>query len=1000
MLRYLAVSMAVAAFALMLSTAAQEPKPTAKKAPEVRKQWTTSKITGSPEPPPPYKAARAFPNVKFNHPLLIARCPGSERLFVGEQDGAIYSIANKPDARAELFFDLKKEIKTLGKHPGTKGTGDMYGLVFHPKFAQNRYCYVCYTLTAKDPKVSHLPDGTRVSRFKVSNTDPPRIDPASEEIVITFQGGGHNGGDLHFSPIDGMLYVSTGDGRGPNPPDLLNTGQDCSDLLSSILRIDVDKRDPGKNHAVPKDNPFVGMKDVRPEIWAFGFRNPWRMSFDQKGQLWVGDVGWELWEMVHRVEKGGNYGWSIMEARQPVKPNQKPGPTPIRPPLIELPHTIAASITGGYVYRGKKFPELVGAYVFGDWETRRIWAARVDGDRVTAMPEIVKPSVRPSAFGEDNAGELYFLDYDNGMIFTLAHNDAAAQNANFPKKLSETGLFKDVKKHEMEDGVIEYRPNVRQWQDGWQSWHYLAQPGISSVKLFDKPRKLPGQVYWHEFKMQYPKDSVLVKSILRERNKGGLEFIETQILHHDGEDWRGYSYRWRDDQSDADLVAADGDEKDYIDEPAPMVQGVKRPARWAFHSRTQCLTCHNAWAEYALSFRPEQLDDSQLISFSRQGVLKRIADDDTEKPPFDAKSAAKRPRLFDEYFPRDEKGDEAVARSYLHVNCAHCHRFGGGGGQVVLELDFSKPLKETGLLNARPRQGDFAIPDARLIAPGDPYRSVLYYRMCKFGAGRMPHLGSEKPDVSALKSIRNWILDLDKAEKAKHKVGEITVALKSPRSAMPFAESGGIFGHMTGDGGDRWMKRLRGEWEKALADAAKLPPGPVRDLFEGYLPPDPKGRKLGANPRPGSILAKTGNAKNGETLFFNKDNKCVNCHKLGDKGVSFGPDLANIGSQRSRAEILDSILNPSAKVDPKFASYLVKTHDGRGFTGLMSKRDEKQLLLRDAENKEIAIAADNVEAVQPSRLSLMPDGLAAGLTPQEAADLLEFLVNLKKGGGQ
>src|SRR5207249_2200142 len=125
--------------------------------------------------------------------------------------------------------------------------------------------YVCFTLS-RDGGGPKLPDGTRVSRFVVTKTDPPRIDPDSEEIVITFQGGGHNGGDLHFSPTDGMLYISTGDGSGPNPPDVLNTGQDCSDLLSSVLRIDVGKKDPDKNYSVPKDNPFVGMKDVRPEI--------------------------------------------------------------------------------------------------------------------------------------------------------------------------------------------------------------------------------------------------------------------------------------------------------------------------------------------------------------------------------------------------------------------------------------------------------------------------------------------------------------------------------------------------------------------------------------------------------------------------------------------------------------------------------------------------------------------------------------------------------------
>src|SRR5262249_47673013 len=159
---------------------------------------------------------------------------------------------------------------------------------------------------------------------------------------------------------------------------------------------------------------------------------------------------------------GGNYGWSIVEGRQPVKPEQKIGPTPIRPPLIELPHTIACSVTGGYVYRGKKFPELQGAYIFGDWGTRRIWGARFAGEKLKEMPELVKPNVRVSAFGEDNAGEIYFAEYDTGVIYTLEKNEGAAANSNFPTKLSDTGLFADVAKLEPAPGVIPFYPNVRQ----------------------------------------------------------------------------------------------------------------------------------------------------------------------------------------------------------------------------------------------------------------------------------------------------------------------------------------------------------------------------------------------------------------------------------------------------------------------------------------------------------------------------------------------------------
>jgi putative heme-binding domain-containing protein len=1002
-----AIAIVMLSFAIdRLTSSADEPKAETK-----RKPWTTSKITGSPDPPPKFKAVRVFPEVKFHHPLLVTRSPGTDRLFVGEQEGVLYSIKPGPNAKAELFFDLRKELKAIGKLPAAKGLGEMYGLVFHPKFEQNRFCYVCYTLAPKDGSLQRLPDGSRVSRFTVTKAEPPRIDPDSEEIVITFAGGGHNGGDLHFGP-DGMLYISTGDSANPNPPDPLNTGQDCSDLLSSVLRIDVDHKDEGKNYSVPRDNPFAGMKDVRPEIWAFGFRNPWRMGFDrQTGDLWVGDVGWELWESVHKVVKGGNYGWSIVEARQPIKPNQKIGPTPIRPPMIELPHTIAASVTGGYVYRGKKFPELVGDYIFGDWETRRIWAARFEGDRLKEMPELVKPSLRIVAFGEDHAGELYFLDYDGGTMHTLERNDAPGPNTRFPTKLSETGLFADVMKQVPAPGVIKFQPSSRQWQDEAASEHFIALPGLSSVTLFEKPRPLPGQVFWHDFKMQFPKDTVLAKTIWLnivdhppQENKTGKEEsvlfiprmsprVETQLLHFDGEDWHGYSYAWRDDGTDADLVPPDGAEKVFTVTHDKQRDWTHEQV-WTFHSRTQCMSCHNAWSEYALAFSVGQLNEknafpfslrepNQLIRLSELGYIKRLGKDDKALPPFDYATVGRELSLIDPSIKSIFL--ESRARSYLQANCAHCHRFGGGGGSVVLELDISKSLKETGILDVRPKQGDFGIADARIVAPGDPGRSVLLYRMAKFGRGRMPHLGSEYPDAEGLELISEWICSL--ANKTI-----VPAAKDTSKIETAFTDFGKSLPLVLG-----MQKSLdRDARERVQKSAAKLEPGPIRDLFDGYLPPDPKGRKLGSNPRSSSILALTGNPKKGEELFFNKDLKCANCHKVADKGTALGPELTAIGKTRSRAELLESLLQPSVRIEAQFAAYNVKTLDGRTFTGLLVKRDDKQVVLKDAENKEISLAAADVESVSPSRLSLMPDGLLAGLTPQEAADLLDFLVSRKK----
>jgi putative heme-binding domain-containing protein len=970
---YLSTRRAIATTGMMFIITVQfasaaDPEP----AKPARTPWTTSRLVGSPDPPPPFKVVRAFPNLKFEHPLLMARTPGIDRLFVGEQAGVLYSFLDKADAKADLFFDLRKEIKTLKLNPQAKEIEAVYGLVFHPKFEQNRQCFVCYTMRPKDGK-PNLAEGTRVSRFAVTKTDPPRIDPASEEIIITFLGGGHNGGDLHFGN-DGMLYISTGDGAGPNPPDPLNTGQDISDLLSSVLRIDIDLKDNGKNYTVPKDNPFISMKGARPEIWAYGFRNPWRMSFDPKtGDLFVGDVGWELWEMVYRVEKGGNYGWSAKEGPQPIKP-EKVGPTPILPPLVELPHTVACSITGGRVYHGKKFPELQGAYIFGDWETRRLWAARFEADRVKEMPEITRPSVRIVAFGEDKNGEIYFLDYDGGTVHTIERNDKGAKNADFPTKLSETGLFASVKDHTSAAGVVPFNVNARQWLDHATAERWVALPGNSAATLYSMGKPIPGMVDWHNFRMHFPKDAVLLRTLSLEGRR-----VETQALHFGGVDWRGYSFAWRDDQSDADMVPADGGEKTLA------IKGRERV--WQFPSRSQCLSCHSAWSEYALGFQPAQLNRNgtdgrnQLIALSELGLIRRAGDDGKALPPFDPKSINQERPLADPYDAKLPTSDRA--RAYLHVNCGHCH-MENGGGTVSLRLNSGSSVAEMKAVGVRPVRGDFGLPDACIIKPGEPAASTLYFRMAKFGRDRMPHIGSELPDEAGLKLIEEWIAELGK-ERIKRDVNLAMLerALDNPTTALPAAR-------LLACGELKAADR-----DRLLAAAAKLPPGPVRDLFEGYFPSDGKPRKLGASPRPGPILALKGDPAGGEKLFFAEALKCATCHKVGERGIAIGPDLTTIGALRSRADLLESILEPSRRIEPKFAAYTARTTAGKSFIGIVIKRDDKQVVLRDAENKVITIVAGDLESLLPSRTSLMPDGQLAGLTVQEAADLLEYLVGRK-----
>jgi glucose/arabinose dehydrogenase len=222
-----------------------------------RVAWTTSRISGSPEPPLPYVTERAFPSLQFNMCLDLTTAPGSERLFVVEQAGKILSFPNKSEvAAADLVVDFAKEI------PGVK---QVYSLAFHPDFQRNRYCYVCYILQ------ENLAEGTHVARFRMADTDLPTIDVASETTLLTWLSGGHNGCCMRFGP-DGCLYVSTGDAGPANPPDPLKTGQDIGDLPSSILRIDVDHPEGGKSYCIPSDNPFVGVPGARGEVWACAIR--------------------------------------------------------------------------------------------------------------------------------------------------------------------------------------------------------------------------------------------------------------------------------------------------------------------------------------------------------------------------------------------------------------------------------------------------------------------------------------------------------------------------------------------------------------------------------------------------------------------------------------------------------------------------------------------------------------------------------------------------------
>jgi glucose/arabinose dehydrogenase len=370
--------------------------------------------------PLPLEPAVAFPNIKWAgwtgmtekgtvlpfRPILLTHAgDGSNRNFVIVQQGLIHVFPNDQKAtESKVFLDIRDKVR----YSDNENEEGFLGLAFHPQYKKNGEFFVFYT--DKKAKLTNV-----LSRFKVSKDDPDKADPDSEEELLRFPKPfwNHDGGTLCFGP-DGYLYLTHGDGGAANDPQ--NNGQNLKTLLGKVLRIDVDKKENGKNYAIPKDNPFVNNKEAAPEIWAYGLRNIWRMAFDKKtGKLWASDVGQNLYEEIDIITKGGNYGWNLREGLHPFG-NKGVGPRPdLIEPIWEYHHDVGKSMTGGTVYRGTRLPELEGAYLYGDYVTGRIWALRYDEQkkRVVANRPIRDRSLPIYSFGEDEKGEVYFLTQTN-----------------------------------------------------------------------------------------------------------------------------------------------------------------------------------------------------------------------------------------------------------------------------------------------------------------------------------------------------------------------------------------------------------------------------------------------------------------------------------------------------------------------------------------------------------------------------------------------------------
>ncbi|WP_420150216.1 PQQ-dependent sugar dehydrogenase [Spirosoma sp.] len=352
------------------------------------------------------KVVNAYPKLTFSAPVEYTHAnDGTNRVFVVEQAGRIRVFGNDANSEtAATYLDIRNKVAAGGEM-------GLLGLAFHPDFKQNGFFYVNYT---KDN-----PRETIVSRFKAASASATTVDPNSEVILFRFEQpySNHNGGKILFGP-DGYLYVATGDGGSGGDPQ--NHGQNRSSWLGKILRVDVNSTEKGQ-YGIPGDNPFKGnTTGYREEIFAYGLRNPWRMSFDEQGRLWAGDVGQNKIEEIDIITKGGNYGWRIKEGTADYNASGNANTTNLIPPIWEYNRNQGdVSITGGLVYRGSANPTLRGKYIYADYASGRVWALTYNGSKATDNQEIASSAGSISAFGEDQNNELYLCDFGAGRILKL-----------------------------------------------------------------------------------------------------------------------------------------------------------------------------------------------------------------------------------------------------------------------------------------------------------------------------------------------------------------------------------------------------------------------------------------------------------------------------------------------------------------------------------------------------------------------------------------------------
>jgi len=718
-----------------------------------------------------WSAVVAFTNLLFTNSVGLTAVPGTDQLCAWEREGRIWTFQNSPGTlEKKLVLDLSNQCQ------GWDDSG-LLGIAFHPGFATNHFMFVYYTWVKPGAvtgspttrPVPNLPDTyhDRLERYTLDANGVAMPDSVKIFVDLTNQTVWHHGGGMFFHPTNGFFYWTDGDNSVGDNDQIITKS-----LYSGVFRIDVDCRGGSVSHPpprqptggftanyfIPNDNPFVGQSNVLEEFFCLGLRSPHRMTYDPPtGKIFIGDVGESSREEIDVIEPGEsglNFQWNRCEGN--LGKMEPPFIGISRGPLLDYPHTDGRAIIGGYVYRGTEFAkDLAGKYIFGDNVFRTVWALDESATPMKkvllcVMPKGTGPNSGTdytglSSFGTDAAGEIYFCQMSSigGRIFKLQRGGPPPPDRTLPLALSKTGLFNDLAELKPANFLIPYTVNTPLWSDGAIKTRWFTVPTNSVIGF-----SANGE--W-----TFPAGSVFVKQFelpVDETNPKILRRLETRILVRDTNGYvYGATYKWREDNSDADLIT-----NGFTEDITIRTADGTRTQHWFYPGRQDCLTCHTPMSGGVLGLKTRQLNGDFKYPYGvTANQLRTLGHLGLFDAAFDERKIFLYSRMFS--LTNASVALQLRVRSYLDANCSMCHRPGGVG--AFFDARFDTPLKQQNLINGAVAN-QLGIAGAKVIVPADLDRSLLFHRVSLTGDNQMPPLARNLVDTNAVAVMGKWIMSL------------------------------------------------------------------------------------------------------------------------------------------------------------------------------------------------------------------------------------------------